>query len=66
MPTPNEIMAERKEVVRRAIEASDRGDRATYEKLQNEALALLLKARELRAVNGEKLTTKDAYGLMGS
>ena len=66
MKSPTDIMAERKDVVRRAIEASDRGDRATYEKLQNEALALLIKARELRVANGEKFATKDAYGLMGS
>ena len=64
MESPSEIMAKRKEVVRQSIAAYDRGDKVLAEKLENEALALLLEARALRAKGGT-FTTEDAYGLMG-
>ncbi|MGL5036065.1 MAG: hypothetical protein ACRC6M_19945 [Microcystaceae cyanobacterium] len=64
MESPSEIMAKRKEIVRQAIEASDRGDKALSEKLWNEADVLMAETRELRAKRGT-FTTEDAYGLMG-
>lgn len=64
MSTPLEIMAKRKKIVRKAIAADDRGDKALSQKLWGEADTLMAEARELRAKGGT-FTTEDAYGLMG-
>ena len=64
MKSPSEIMAQRKEVVGRAIEASERGDEVLAEKLRIEAYRLMTEADEL-IEKGGKFTAKDAYGLMG-
>jgi hypothetical protein len=65
MATPAELMAKRKGIVRAALAASDRGDKATYERLWKEAQSLMAEAGRLTAEGGT-FTTQDAYGLMGS
>lgn len=65
MKTADDILAERKKVVRQMLEARAKGDRQTERELESKALDLLIEA-QMVIEQGQKFTSKNAYGLMGS
>ena len=65
MKTADDILVERKEVVRQMLDARAKGDRQKERELESKALDLLIEA-QMVIEQGQEFTSKNAYGLMGS